>query len=162
MTDTKKNKRIKPSRPDVSDSCLPPSYPCKLDEKSKTLAKYLVNLAKEGAITTYTKAGELIDEKADSLKLRMCLGTISWVTYENEGVFLSVLVTKKEEETKKKIPGKGFFALVAGLYKTPYPPESDHYELFTKERDSVYETAKSENDKAGKLDFILTGETFND
>ena len=163
MTDSDKNKRIMPSRPEgVSDSCLPEFYPCKLDEKSKTLAKYLVDLAKEDAITTYTKAGEQIDEKADSLDLRKRLGELSWVTYVNEGVFLSVIVTKKEEETEKKIPGKGFFSLVAAFHKTPYPPISTHYKLFITERDRVYKTAKSENDKAGKLDFILTGETFND
>ena len=161
MTDSDKNKRIMPSRPEgVSDSCLPEFYPCKLDEKSKTLAKYLVDLAKEDAFTTYKRAGFQIEEKADSLDLRKRLGELSWVTYVNEGVFLSVIVTKKEEETEKKIPGKGFFSLVAAFHKTPYPPESDHYELFTKERDRLYKTAKPENDKVGKLDFILTGKTF--
>ena len=142
-----KNKKIKPFRPEIdSKVCLPDDYPSKLDKDSKKIAEYLVNLAKDAAVTTYTETGEEIKVGPKSSHLFMCLGTVSWVTYENTGVFLSVLVTRKIE----KIPGNGFFKLVSGFDKVAYS-ELDCHECFEKERKLIYDAVK-----AGELNFIST------
>ena len=142
-----KNKKIKPFRPEIdSKFCLPDDYPDKLDKDSKKIAKYLIRLAKEPAVTTYKDTGKKIKVGPRSPDLFMCLGTVSWVTYENTGVFLSVLVTRKIE----KIPGNGFFKLVSAFHKVAYS-KLGHDECFEKERKLIYDAAK-----AGELNFILT------
>ena len=149
MTDTKKSKRIKPQRPEgVSDSCLPPSFPCKLDDASVKIVEELMPLAKAKGITTYGKIGLIVDMEPDSDDLSVCLGGISWVTYDEAEVFLSVLVTRENDG----FPGPGFYNLVRKLSKEPCPTSNE--EIFVKELKRVYEAAES-----GKLDFILS---FND
>ena len=153
MTDTKKNKRIKPLRPEgILPSCLPGSYPCKLDKDSIKIAKYLLKLAETRAVTTYKETGKLINVGPRSPKLFIRLGIVSWVTYHNAKVLLSVLVVRKKEKT----PGNGFFKLEAAFRKTPYPkPVNEVRESFNFERNKVYNAAK-------KLNFMRKGKTFND
>ena len=154
MTDSKNNKRIKPLRPkkeNVSEFCLPPSYPCKLDGKSIEIAEELVALAKAEKTTTYGELGGKVGLEPYSNQLSVRLGGISWVTHHNTDMFLSVLVINAE----KNAPGDGFFNLVRELSKTPCPKSDDA--IFSNALNRVYEVAKER-----KLDFILTGETFND
>ena len=152
MTNTKENKRIKPPRPKgVLDFCLPPCYPCKLDDKSIEITEELVALARTEKTTTYGELGAKVGLEPYSNQLSVRLGGISWVTHHNTDVFLSALVINAE----KNAPGDGFFNLVRELSKTPCPKLDDA--IFSDALNRVYEAAK-----AGKLDFILTGETFND
>ena len=149
MTDEKSY----PTRPEgISPVCLPKRYPRELKKDSIDIAKYLVKLVKEEGPnpTTYKETGGQIGLKQNDPALFMHLGTISWVTYHNEKVFLSVLVAREDE----KIPGNGFFKMVAKFRKRPYK-ESTNDNVFIDELNGVYEAAKE-----GKLDFILTGKTL--
>ena len=150
MTDSKKNKRIKPLRPKgVSESCLPPSFPCELDDASVKIVEELVPLARAKGITTYGKIGLKVNMEPNSDDLSVRLGGISWITYDEAEVFLSVLVTREDDG----FPGQpGFYNLVKELSKEPCPTSNEA--IFVKELNRVYEAAES-----GKLDFILS---FND
>ena len=148
----KENKRIKPPRPEgVSDFCLPPFYPCKLDDKSIKIAEELVALAKTEKTITYGELGSKVVLEPCFNQLSVRLGGISWVTHHNTDVLLSVLVINAQ----KNAPGDGFFNLARKLNKTLCLKLDDA--IFSDALNRVYEAAK-----AGKLDFILTGETFND
>ena len=147
------NQKSYPRKPQDAEGCLPRFYPCRLNNKERAIAEYLVELAKKGIDrTTYTDIGEIeeVDLPANSPELFRYLGTISWVTYHNEEVFLSVLVAREDE----KIPGNGFFKMVAAFRERPYK-ESTNDEVFIDELKRVHEAAKE-----GKLDFILTGKTL--
>ena len=146
------DEKLYPPRPEADwASCLPKFYPRKLSENSIKIARYLIDLAKEGAPpTTYLKTGGKIGLRQNSRVLFTHLGVLSWVAYRNENVFLSVLVTRQKEKT----PGDDFFEMVAGFREEPYQADNDS---FTRECNLVYEAAKEE-----KLDFILTGETLKD
>ena len=144
-----------PTRPKgISTVCLPESYPRELKKDTVDIAKYLVKLAKEGDSNpaSYKETGGEIGLKQNDPVLFMHLGTISWVTFHNADVFLSVLVAREDE----KIPGNGFFKMVAEFRGRPYK-ESTNDEVFIDELNRVCEAAKE-----GKLDFILTGKTLKD
>ena len=131
--------------------CLPRFYPCKLNQNRIEIAEHLIDLAqKEGNLTTYEETGRIIGLTPNNRVLFTHLGALSWVTHRNENAFLSVLVARKDE----KIPGDGFFKLVAGLREIPYKTSTDD-EVFIKELKRVCQFAKE-----GKFDFMLTGETL--
>ena len=133
--------------------CLPKFYPCKLEDDRLKLAEYLVKLAQKGGSPfTYTEIGEKIGLERNDSTLFTHLGALSWVTYRNKKVFLSVLVVRASEQ----IPGDGFFKMVAGFREKPYI-ESANNDSFIDERDRVYKIAKE-----GELDFMLTGKTLKD
>ena len=118
----------------VSKVCLPDPYPKELKKDSVEIAKYLIKLAKEeGPPTTYKETGGKIGLNPNDPALFTHLGTISWVTYHNEEVFLSVLVAREDE----KIPGNGFFKMVAEFRGRPYK-ESTNDEVFIDELKRVH------------------------
>ena len=131
--------------------CLPEYYPCELKGDRLDIAEYLIKLAKEKEEpTNYEETGGIIGLNANNPVLFTHLGALSWVTHRNENAFLSVLVARKDE----KIPGDGFFKLVAGLREIPYKTSTDD-EVFIKELKRVCQFAKE-----GKFDFMLTGKTL--
>ena len=131
--------------------CLPEYYPCELKEDRLVITEYLIKLAKEeGGPTTYEETSGIIGLNPNNRVLFTHLGALSWVTHRNEDAFLSVLVARKDE----KVPGDGFFKLVAGLREIPYKASTDD-EVFINEIKRVYQFAKE-----GKFDFMLTGKTL--
>ena len=153
----KRHKRLYPRRPQGPKKfCLPEFYPCELDERPKIMANYLVELAKGKIIdpektdrTIYSEISKKVKLPAFSKKLFEYLGEISWVTYYNKGVFLSVLVIGKNSD----IPGDGFFELVRAFCKASRSKSDD--EIFKTEFERARKAAQDED-----LDLILKGKTM--
>ena len=142
----KDHAHISISSQEISTSCPP-----QLSQKSIEIAQHLVECAKDKSTLEYNEIGWKVNMHHNSGALFDCLSEISKFTYLKANVLLSVLVVRFDNG----LPGGGFFNMAVGLRHDSNI--MGHTNIFDIESKLVYEAYES-----GKLDFILTGETFND